>query len=140
MDLGRGVVAGAVGTAVISLLMLVNARLAAFPNVDMIGIVAAELGGVRGLAWVVHATVGVLWWGPIYAMLAPVLLGPAWARGLLLGVIAWVLMMVGLMPVLGYGIFGQRLGSEFPIVTGVLHAMFGVALGGPYGSSTWPRR
>ena len=139
VDVGRGVIAGAVGTAVMSLFMLANARLAAFPNADIIGIIATEIGGARGLAWVVHGTVGSLWWGPIYALTAPILFGPAWARGLLLGLTAWVLMMGSIMPVLGYGFFGQRLGAELPLVTAVLHAVFGLALGGTYGSFGWRR-
>ena len=43
------------------------------------------------------------------------------------------MMMIVMMPIAGAGLFGQRLGMMTPVVTLVLHLVFGVVLGGVYG-------
>jgi hypothetical protein len=50
-------------------------------------------------------------------------------RGLLLGATGWMLLMVWLMPLAGAGTFGLRLGSMTPLLTLLLHLVFGAILG-----------
>ena len=48
MDVGRGVLAGTVGTAVMALFMLANGRLAAFPDVDaLLAAMAKDVSDTR---------------------------------------------------------------------------------------------
>lgn len=49
------------------------------------------------------------------------------------GVGAWLLMMVALMPMAGAGLFGLGLGIMAPVMTLVLHMIFGAVLGWTYG-------
>lgn len=50
----------------------------------------------------------------------------------MLGVIGWVAMMVILMPMAGAGMFGRNMGIMAPMMTLVLHLIFGVVLGWVY--------
>lgn len=66
-------------------------------------------------------------------MLYPGILGgSAWIKGALIGLAAWLLMMVMVMPMAGQGLFGMRLGPMAPVMTAVLHIIFGVVLGFVY--------
>ncbi len=46
---------------------------------------------------------------------------------------AWLLMMVIVMPLAGAGLFGVHIGLIAPILTLVLHLVYGTVLGGFYG-------
>lgn len=58
------------------------------------------------------------------------------AHGVALGAIGWLAMMLALMPMAGAGLFGMSLGAMAPVVTLVLHLIFGAVLGWYYGRST----
>ena len=70
-----------------------------------------------------------VWW------LDPQLPGRAyWLKGVIFGVGAWLLMMIAVMPMAGAGLFGANLGMMAPVMTLVLHIIFGAVLGGVYGA------
>ena len=48
-------------------------------------------------------------------------------------VCTWLVMMLVLMPMAGAGLFGLRLGTMAPLMTLVLHLIFGIVLGWTYG-------
>ena len=48
------------------------------------------------------------------------------------GIGAWLLMMIAVMPMAGAGPFGLKFGPMAPVMTLVLHAIFGAVLGGVY--------
>ncbi|MEO8537343.1 MAG: DUF6789 family protein, partial [Betaproteobacteria bacterium] len=50
------------------------------------------------------------------------------------GVGAWFLMMVIVMPMAGTGVFGLDLGMMAPVMTLILHLIYGAVLGGVYGA------
>ena len=58
------------------------------------------------------------------------------APGLILGVIGWLIMMIGMMPMAGQGLFGMQVGIMAPIMTLMLHLIFGAVLGWVYGKTT----
>ena len=47
-----------------------------------------------GLSWVMHFAVGTFLWGPLLALLSPVLPSPFWFKGVAFGAIAWLLMLL----------------------------------------------
>ena len=57
-------------------------------------------------------------------------------KGIIVGIGAWLLMMVGAFPMSGCGLFGLGIGPMAPVMTFVLHVIFGVALGASYGKLT----
>jgi uncharacterized membrane protein YagU involved in acid resistance len=55
-------------------------------------------------------------------------------KGLVFSVCAWLLMMVIAMPMSGAGLFGMNLGMMAPVMTLMLHLIWGAVLGGSYGA------
>jgi hypothetical protein len=54
------------------------------------------------------------------------------AKGLSFGVLAWLLMMLIPLPLAGAGLFGMRMGMMAPVMTLVLHLVWGAVLGATY--------
>ena len=50
-------------------------------------------------------------------------------KGIVLGIGAWLLMMIGPMPMSGAGLFGLSIGIMAPIMTLILHIVFGAVMG-----------
>ncbi len=52
---------------------------------------------------------------------------------MIFGVGAWIATMILVMPLAGAGLFGMNLGVAAPVMTLVLHVIYGAVLGGVYG-------
>lgn len=126
----KGVIAGFIATLVLSGLFVFFNRTGTLEELDIVTLID-HLGSIgRSGAWADHFIVGMLLWGPIFtaydATSAP---RPRWQKGLIFGVIAWVLMMLIFMPVVAGGLFGLRFGVSVPIGMLVLHLIYGGILG-----------
>ena len=133
----KGVIAGFAATAVLSALMLVKAAAEFTPEVDVIAHQSACIGtgATPAAAWTVHVLIGTVAWGLAYAALEPHLPGGrGWPRGVAFAAGAWVLMMVTVMPLAGAGLFGLGLSLAAPVLTLVLHLVYGAVLGFTYGA------
>lgn len=94
------------------------------------------LAGTKGspampvIGWIVHSVIGVVVCGVAIAALDSKLPETCRVgRGIMLGVIGWPIMMVVLMPRVGAGMFGMNMGVMAPLITLVLHLIFGAVLG-----------
>jgi proteasome assembly chaperone (PAC2) family protein len=106
--IAKGLAAGAVATAVLSMLMAMKTA--------------------------IHVMIGVVGYGLFIALLDTRLPGrSATLHGVLIGFAGWLLMMTMLMPMAGAGLFGMALGMMAPMMTLVLHLIFGAALGWMFG-------
>ena len=135
-DIFKGVVAGFGATFVVSALMVAQTALGIFSQVDMIHLLSAALGTPDGpgAAWVLHFVIGSLAWGSLFAWIEPRLSGISHTRrGIFFGVLAWLVMMLLFMPATGGGLFGLQFTALVPIVTLVLHVIYGTVLGWAYG-------
>jgi peptidoglycan/LPS O-acetylase OafA/YrhL len=115
---GRGVIAGFIAMLILSALidpMTAVARIA-----DLVP---------RTFAWILHLFVGSFIWGAGFALLHPLLRGPSWLRGLLFGALAWLLVMVVVMPLARTGLFGLKLGLAAPAVMLAVHLAYGIMVG-----------
>ena len=129
----KGVIAGFAATVVLSLLMMMKSAIGLMPELDVIAMLSAMMGSGLAMGWVAHFMIGSLVWGGLFALLAPKLPGGSlWLKGVFFGVVAWVLMMVAIMPMAGAGVFGMKFGMLAPVMTLVLHLIFGAVLGGVY--------
>lgn len=138
--IGKGIIAGFVATAVLSMLMLVKSAMGLMPQLDMISMLSGMMGSGPAMGWIAHFMIGAVIWGGLFALLEPNLPGGSlWVRGVLFGIGAWVLMMFGVMPMAGAGFFGMNLGMAAPIMTLMLHVIYGAVLGGVYAAlqSQW---
>lgn len=134
MTIGKGLTAGFVATAVLSMLMLMKEVLAVMPELDVVGMISGMLGLSRTAGWAVHFVIGTIGWGGLFVALYAYLPGQKpWLKGIALGLIGWAAMMILMMPMAGKGIFGLQLGIMAPLMTLMLHMIFGAVLGLVYG-------
>ena len=129
-----GVIAGVGAAGAISILILLKSLVGFERELELIGMPSRMLGVGLPAAWLIHFTIGAVW-GLVFAAVFRWLPGKSYSqRGLEFGVLAWLLMMLVVMPLAGAGLFGMNLGIGSPITTFALHAVFGAALG------SWFRR
>ncbi len=130
-----GMVAGFSATLIISVLMFIKSWSEIAPQVNAIGALVKVstiwLGWplVPWIGWGEHFFIGTVLWGIAYALLEPILPGPAWFRGVLFGLGTWILMSVLLMAAAGVGWFGVDLGIAGPISGFILNTVYGFLLG-----------
>jgi len=135
-DIGKGMIAGLAATVVLSLLMLMKAAIGFMPELDIVGMLSRMMGspGTPAVGWAAHFFIGVVVYGGLMALLDPRLPGGTHTvRGIMLGLLGWLLMMVAVMPMVGAGLFALNLGIMAPIMTLILHVIFGAVLGWTYG-------
>jgi hypothetical protein len=127
---------GAAGA--ISILIIIKSLVGFERQLELIGMPSRMLGVGLGTAWTIHFLIGAVW-GLLFAFGIRWLPGKSYAaRGLEFGVLAWLLMMLVVMPLAGAGLFGLNLGIGSPITTFALHAVFGASLGSFFRRLTAP--
>lgn len=131
--IAKGVIAGFVATVVLSALMLMKSAMGLMPELDVIAMLGGMMGTGAFMGWMAHFVIGSILWGGFFAVVAPNLPGRSlWLKGMTFGVGAWILMMVAVMPMAGAGPFGANLGMAAPVMTLMLHVIFGAVLGSVY--------
>lgn len=134
-NLWKGMVAGFVGTVVLSALMMAKSMMGLMPQLDVIKMLAGMMGTGPAGGWVAHFALGTVVWGGLFAWLNPNIPGESqWLKGTVFGIGAWLLMMILPMPMAGAGLFGMKLGVMAPVMTLVLHVIYGAVLGATYGA------
>ena len=131
----KGMVAGFVATVVLSALMVMKSMMGLMPELDVIAMLSKMMGASLAIGWIAHFMIGTVIWGGLFVCLAPYLPGGSyWFKGVIFGVGAWLMMMIAVMPMTGAGLFGMNLGMTAPVMTLVLHIIYGAVLGGVYGT------
>jgi hypothetical protein len=132
----KGMVAGFAATIVLSALMVMKTLMGLMPELNTIAMLTNMMGASSPvMGWVAHFVIGTVIWGGLFAWLnANIPGGGQWLKGIIFGVAAWLLMMIAVMPMAGEGFFGMSLGMMAPVMTLVLHIIFGAVLGGVYGA------
>jgi len=134
MNIPKAILAGFVATLVLSALMMLKAKMGLMPDLNVIKMLAHMMDAAPVTGWVAHFVIGAVGWGIGFALLFHWLPGGApWLKGVIFAIGAWVLMMVAIMPMAGAGLFGLGMGIMAPIMTLVLHIIFGAVLGAVYG-------
>lgn len=128
-----GAIAGLIGTGALSVLMLVKSGMGLMPELDIIAMLSEMMGIGVGAAWGVHFAIGAAW-GILFALLAPLVPGSGcWMRGAVYSLAPWFAMMVMIMPMAGAGFFGLSTGVAAPMMTLMLHIIFGAVMGAAFG-------
>ncbi|MGO4712158.1 DUF6789 family protein [Bradyrhizobium sp. 2TAF24] len=129
----KGLVAGFVATAILSALIVMKAMMGVMPELNPVKMIADMLDAPPAVGWAMHFMIGTVLWGTLFAWLNPGLPGGShWLKGIVFAVGAWLVMMVVMMPMAGAGLFGSHLGMMAPIMTLMLHIVFGFVLGAIY--------
>jgi len=130
----KGLLAGLVATAVLSMIMIGKSMMGLMPGLNAIAMLSHMMGAGMAMGWVAHFMIGTVAWGLAFAFLSDKLPGSTpWLKGILFGIGAWLLMMVAVMPMAGAGLFGLKMGMMAPVMTLMLHIVFGAVLGVVYG-------
>lgn len=125
-----GAVAGFSATVVLSAMMAAKGMVGVMPELDVIAMLSAMMGAPALMGWVGHFMIGTLAWGIGFAVLYDIIPGgSAITKGVVFGIAAWLGMMIMVMPMAGAGLFGMAMGIMAPMMTLVLHAIFGAVLG-----------
>ena len=132
----RGILAGFVATLVLSALMVMKVKTGLMPDLNVIAMLGHMMGSDMVAGWAAHFMIGSLVWGLSFAFFFDKLPGgSAWLKGIVFGMAAWLMMMLAVMPMAGAGIFGSHFGMMAPIMTLMLHAVFGAVMGAVYAQS-----
>jgi hypothetical protein len=124
----KAVLAGIVATAVETLMMYKGATMMIGQPMD----IALELGNMMGVSWTVgmilHVLLGIVIFPLAYASVTRQLLpGPNVARGILWGLVLWVVAMFVMSPMMGKGLFMG--GMPQGVAALLAHIVYGALLG-----------
>ncbi len=133
-NVSKGIVAGLVATVVLSMIMIAKGMMGLMPELNVIAMLSSMLGATPAVGWVIHFAIGVLVWGLAFGATLKVLPGTSVVtKGISFGIAAWILMMLMVMPMAGAGLFGLSMGMTAPVMTLMLHAIYGAVLGIVFG-------
>lgn len=135
----KGIAAGFIATITLTAVMMMKYSMGLMPNFNPVQIFANVVTDTLGMSqtpvigWILHFGLGSVIWGLAFTVFNNTIPGKSQiAKGVYFGIIAWVFMMLGLMPIAGLGIFGLSLSMNVPVMTLVLHLIFGFSLGLSY--------
>jgi hypothetical protein len=134
------IASGVAATFAISVIMVMKNATHHVPEVHIAQTLAMFVGSDHVLVgWAIHLFIGVVLWSLMFALFAPSLPGRSYViKGAIFGAMVWLAMMVLYMPLAGAGLFGLHRGIAAPIMTLVMHLVYGVVLSGVYGMGTTP--
>ncbi len=135
-DVVKSMVAGAVATGALSLVMLLVEATGFERQLELPRLLLNVLDAPpeSALGWIAHIAIGSVVLGGIFAHVEPRLGADTHTKsGILYGVIAWLVMMLVFMPAAGAGYFGFQLSLAAPLVMLGLQVLYGGVLGWTYG-------
>jgi len=132
MNIKAGVISGFVATVVLSILMIAKAKMGVMPDLNAIKMLAGMMHTSLAMGWVAHFIIGTLIWGILFSVLVDKLPGGVLSSAIIFSIGAWLIMMVGVMPMAGAGLFGLNLDMMVPVATLMLHIIWGIVLGLTY--------
>lgn len=128
-----GFAAGLVATVVLSMMLIAKSMMGVMPSLDVIVMLSTMMGATALVGWLAHFMIGTLAWGGGFALLYDAIPGTgATAKGVAFGIAAWAAMMIMVMPMAGAGLFGMAFGIMAPMMTLVMHIIFGWVLGATF--------
>lgn len=130
----RGIGAGFAATLVLSMIMVAKGMMGLMPELNVIAMLSAMMQSAPIIGWIAHFMIGMLAWGVGFVLVSRILPGKTnLAKGISFGVGTWVMMMLVIMPMAGAGLFGLNMGMMAPVITLMLHVIYGAVLGSVYG-------
>ncbi len=125
----KSIIASFVATLVLSIIMILKSMAGLMPELNVITMLSNMMGGSLAVGWMAHFIIGTAVWGGAFALLSHYLPGNVNVfTGIAFGAAAWLMMMLLVMPMAGAGLFGLRFGMVAPILTLMLHAIYGAVL------------
>lgn len=129
----KGVLFGLLGTLVMSLIMLIGMGTGMSPIPEPIPLAIANglLGSASQpilmlFAVITHFGYGAFWGAALFNWVGSA--GSIW-HGIGWGVMLWGIMVLIVLPLLGWGVFGSAITPQIAVATLVLHLIYGGILG-----------
>ncbi len=136
INIGRTVVAGVIGTAVMTGVGLWMAPLMGLPPMNPAVMLAGAMGGSLVLGWMAHFMIGITL-AAGYALVGQAFPGPGIVRGALYGIAPFLLAQIVVMPMMGMPLFSGSAAMAMGSLVG--HLFYGGVVGGVYGEVTEAR-
>ena len=137
--LKNGFIAGFAATLALSAIMVMKTSMGLMPDLNPIQMLEQMMHSRLGLpatpimGWIMHFAIGTVLWGGIFSMIISFIPGKSFvAKGIIFATGAWLLMMLIPMPMSGAGLFGINIGPMAPVMTLVLHWIWGIVLGATF--------
>ena len=129
-NISTGLLAGLVATVVLAAMMVVQGMMGVMPGLNVAAMIGAIIGSSVAVGWIIHFMVHTIAGGGGFAVLYNVIPGgSAPVKGIVYGIVAWLVLMFIVMPMAGVGLFGLDLGMMAPVMVLVFHIIFGAVLG-----------
>ena len=131
IDFGRAVLAGIIGTAVMTAVGLWVAPMMGMPPMNPATMLAGAMGGSVLLGWLGHFMIGIiLTMG--FAAIGGHLPGSPVAKGMIYSLAPWLMAQVMVMPMMGMPLFSGSASMAIGSLIG--HLVFGGVIGAVYGA------
>jgi hypothetical protein len=121
---------GVIGTLAITFLMYVGAPMMGLPKMDIAAMLGSVLGG-WAMGMTMHVLNGAVIFPLIYAyFLFGKLPGAPYLKGILWGIALWLIAQLMVMPMMGAGVFGLKMGGPMAAMGSLVgHVLYGALLG-----------
>ncbi len=130
LNVGRAVLAGLAGTAVMTMLMLLAPRMG-MPPMNVGAMLGSVMGGNVALGWAAHFMIGtILALGYAVGFAARIPGAPA-VRGVIFSLLPWLMAQLVVMPMMGMGLFSGSMLAAGGSLMG--HVVYGAVAGQIYG-------
>jgi len=131
----KSIVAGVIGTVVMTIFMLM-APMMGMPEMNIGKMLGMFMGVPAIVGWMTHFMIGSVL-AIFYAVLfQPKFPGNGVVRGMMFGLIPWLMAQVVVNPMMGAGFFAMNTPAPMAMVMGSFmgHLVYGAVLGGVYGT------
>lgn len=132
---GKSIVAGLIGTLVMTGFMLM-APMMGMPEMNIGKMLGMFMGMPEMAGWLAHFMIGSVL-AVFYAVIfQPKIPGNGVVRGMMFGLIPWLMAQVIVNPMMGAGFFAMNTPAPMAMVMGSLmgHLVYGAVLGSVYGT------
>ena len=130
-NIQKSFLGGLVGTAVMTMMMYKGAPMMIGRKMDIASRIGSMLGDNWALGMGMHWFVGVIVFPLIFSLLlSKILPGSSILKGIIWGLILWLIAQVMIMPVTGAGFFSGNIGGVKVVMASMMaHIIYGAILG-----------
>ena len=130
-NLMKAILGGLAGTVMMTMMMRFVAPIMLGHPMDIAGMLANMMGGVRAVGMAAHLMNGVVIFPLVYTFLVfRYLPGPPLLRGVIWGAVLWVVAEAMIMPMAGAGFFSSAIGGAKAAAAALMgHLVYGALLG-----------
>ncbi|MCE3255774.1 MAG: hypothetical protein K0R25_1268 [Rickettsiaceae bacterium] len=130
VKLKAGLISGFAASAISSIVLILSTILSLVPEFNFVSVQGSIFHFTTTLssAWVIYFLIGTFIWGSLYAVLEPHMEGGVGKKGLIFGILVWLIVMLVLMPLTEAGMFAKKYGFVAAGITLVTDLIFGWSL------------